>query len=341
VKDWPTYEQAGELWDAHVANWTGEDTPLSERWALWGELRSDTPRLWQLALGLGYRQGWEAALVPKVEMPNVSSGPERWAVPQVPAPPELSKEDLQACADEAREWRKQMDPKAAEPQRIDTGMWQDPGWDEVRKGFEEYRSERAMQNPKQLLNQRCSATHLYRDTPVRCALKQGHQGDHEFNLPDLVAAEEAARKAADPKECYQRGLWEGQAKGWLEEREAVVRWLNERAKANAEKAKRQARSLGAFDTFQERAETLSAAAIHIADGRHLAPPEPTREQAEERCIEDMARAAQKLCGGIARFEEVREAWTNGARASWASLPWSARKSAIEAMLAELRGEGRK
>jgi hypothetical protein len=199
VKDWPTHEQAGELWDAHVANWTGEDTPLSERWALWGELRSDTPRLWQLALSLGHRHGYETALLGEAE------------------------------------------------------------------GFQNGRAA-------------------------------GH--------------EEGAKAAT----------------------EAVVRWLRER--------EGYLRLGGGGPIVQARASLTDTYASAIERGAHLTPPGPTREQAEERCIERIARRAHEKNTDGGLWENDRLWWLKDARWTWDGLSQAARDAEVEAMLAELRGEGR-
>jgi hypothetical protein len=140
-----------------------------------------------------------------------------------------------------------------------------------------------------------------------------------------VGIEDERRRAANeggPRmRLYYHQREELKQDGAKAERAAAVRWLRDHC------------------GWQNAAEA-------IAEGEHLKPrpPEPTREQAEERVVRCMVRAAMRMRrdeSGEAMGDDELDATLVQAQEMFGALPKPAQDAAIDAMLAEMRGEAGK
>jgi hypothetical protein len=155
--------------------------------------------------------------------------------------------------------------------------------------------------------------------------------------------------------CVLRGLAIGHRLGWdaaasagLESGVAIGVAMGRSAAAVKQEAiwardhyeaGRQAERAAVVRLLRER-RCYTAAGL-IESGSHLTPPDPTREQAEERVLDRMARAAWSSAhpDSTTPWHEARAfGWLEGARASWEIFPKPAQDAAIDAMLAEMRKE---
>jgi hypothetical protein len=176
----------------------------------------------------------------------------KWEEPKVPPPPELTREDLLACADEAHEWREQ----------VKNG---DFSYDEseAKKLWDEYRAHTVA--PADLRERDSGARWGPWAMWQRCTLR----GKATRFLYMMGIEDERKRAASLP----DHAIGHFREEGARIEREAVVRWLRE-AVSSIDATRSE------YD--QVRADVCDSIADSIEKGAHLTPPEPTREQAEER-----------------------------------------------------------
>jgi hypothetical protein len=150
------------------------------------------------------------------------------------------------------------------------------------------------------------------------------------------AAKEREDVAKEQAEACLTASRIGIATGRKAEREAVVRWLR------AQQAHHSSGGGGPIE--HARASLTSTYAEALERGDHLTPPEPTREQAEERVVRRMVKAV--MCRrrdetGVAMGDDELDATLVQAQEMFFALPKAAQDAAIDAMLAEMRGEAGK